>query len=95
MNVWGWNPGMMHWGYGGFMVMIVILVVLVVGVVFLFRWAGSNPGERLHDGTANTKKTAEQILDERYARGEITREEYLQIKDDLEGNQEHTTGGSV
>jgi uncharacterized membrane protein len=29
------------------------------------------------------KTTAEAVLDERYARGEVTRELYLQIKEDI------------
>lgn len=33
---------------------------------------------------STTKMTAEQILDQRYAKGEITREEYQQKKNDLE-----------
>lgn len=32
-------------------------------------------------------KTPEEILDERYARGEITREEYLKMKEDLRRKQ--------
>lgn len=82
LNMWGWNPGMMHWGYGGSMVMILLLVVFIVGVVFLVRWARTRPGDGWY-GDTTTKRTAEEILDERYAQGEITREEYKQMKRDL------------
>jgi uncharacterized membrane protein len=33
--------------------------------------------------SAPAKTTAEEVLDERYARGELTREIYLQMKEDL------------
>ncbi|ADK82370.1 Protein of unknown function DUF2078, membrane [Sediminispirochaeta smaragdinae DSM 11293] len=86
MNGWGWYPGTMHWGYGGGIVMILILAGLIVGGVFLIRWALNRPGGGWHEGTANDKQTAEEILDERYAKGEISREEYMQMKADL-GNK--------
>ena len=62
---------------GGFMWLfwIVILALLVWFVVTLARRS---------DGAPNGRKSAREILDERYARGEIDREEYEQKRADLE-----------
>ena len=51
--------------------MVVWLAVLVSLVVLLVRWLG---GGSLTTGTA--PRTAREILDERYARGEIDHDEY-------------------
>jgi putative membrane protein len=71
-------------GFGGLW-MILFLVLIVAVVVLIARGAGgarwSPPaGKEAHH------QSAMQILEERYARGEVNREEYLQIKRDLETN---------
>ena len=58
--------------------MIVWLAVLVAIIVGLVRWLSGLGG----DGRRSTP-TARDILDERYARGEIDREEYLKRKQDI------------
>ncbi len=73
---YGWGLGM---GFG--MISVVLFWVLVIlGIVILVKWitAGS-PGA----GQAPAK-TALDILKERYARGEIGREEFEQKKRDIE-----------
>jgi putative membrane protein len=60
--------------------MIIPLALLIVVIVALVRWmggGGSDGGGRVH--------TARDILDERYARGEIDREEYQRRRDDMAG----------
>ncbi len=70
MHDWG-----MGWGWGGMFLgplfMVVWLAVLVALIVLLVRWLG---GGSL--GTGTTPRTAREILDERYARGEIDHDEY-------------------
>lgn len=39
---------------------------------------------RERKGQASSKKSSIMIIEERYARGEITREQYLKLKADLE-----------
>ena len=65
---WGWGMG-----FGGIF-MILFWAVIVVGAVLLFRWMADQ---------SKGGKTALQILQERYARGEMQREEYEQKKRDL------------
>ncbi len=57
---------------------LVALVAVVVGVVLMTRKKGTAPAA----GTA--QPTPLMILQERYARGEITAEQYEQMKRDLE-----------
>ena len=69
---------MYEWhGYGGGMMWIfwiLLLLALAVFVVILTR---------RQQNTNNRDKTALEILQDRYARGEIDRDEYLQKRDDL------------
>lgn len=73
----GWN--MMQYGYGGmhifgglFMALVFVLVLLLVIwlVKSLFFSSGSGSGARA-------------ILAQRYARGELTRKEYDQMRKDI------------
>jgi putative membrane protein len=77
MHDWGWGWGGMWLGP---IFMLLVLGGLVAGIVALVRlFTGSGPsGDR-------TSRSAREILDERYARGEIDREEYLRRRDDMAG----------
>jgi len=73
----GWGP-FMHFGFGGITMWILLLVVVgvILYIVFSRTKPGSGgilPGERLID-----------ILKQRYARGEITKEDFQEMKRDLE-----------
>ena len=79
---------MMHdwnmWGGGGMLfgplAMILWLAVLVAIIVALVRWLGGTGG-----GAERSGRSARDILDERYARGEIDRDEYVRRKQDIAG----------
>ena len=76
----------MHWGDTGFgmggfwMILCMIIMVVIVAVIiyFLISQAKQSPQESGFDN--NNPVT---ILKERYARGEITREEYEQLLKDI------------
>lgn len=76
------GPGMMWWGMGWFwtIIMIVFWIALIVGLIFLIRWLASSAGPL---GRAKGEGTALDILKKRYARGEISKEDFEKIKDDL------------
>jgi putative membrane protein len=70
-------------------IMLAVLALIVVGIILLLRgfsgqqhagsvWTQAPP-------TGPAPKSALQVLEERYARGEIDREEFLQRKQDLLG----------
>lgn len=79
--MWGGSDYGWGWGMGfGMISMVLFWVIVVLGIVVLVRWIGTGS-----PGTGQTPaKNALDILKERYARGEIDREEFEQKKHDLE-----------
>lgn len=65
--------GMSGWGmpFGGLFSLLLLILILVA----LYRALGGQGGKRHSDALS--------ILEQRYARGEIQREEYLEKKRDL------------
>ena len=65
--------------------MLMFWTVVVAGVVWFIRTAGCRPDERVsldkHEPTM--RPAARDILDERYARGELSDEEYRARRDAL------------
>ena len=61
--------------------MILWLAVFVAIIVGLVRWLVGTGG-----GVERSVRSARDILDERYARGEIDRDEYVKRKQDIAGS---------
>ena len=78
---WGMMGG--YGGYGGFgmIIWIIILIAIVALVVWLVR---STVPTGMHH-TLPRRSSGLEVLEERYARGEINRDEYLEKKKDLGG----------
>jgi putative membrane protein len=77
MEGWGWGIG---WFGGIFMILFWILII--IALVFFIRWLVQNT----RGGTAYSRtesSTALDILKERYARGEIGKQEFEEKKRDL------------
>ena len=75
MHDWGWGWGGMWLGPLFMLVLLGLVVAVFVGLV---QWvSGGRAAGR------GEMPTARDILDARYARGEIDREEYLKRKQDL------------
>lgn len=68
------------WGYGamgvGMLFMLLFWVLVVLGIVALVKWLAGTRRE--------TSEHPVDIVRARYAKGEITREQYEQLKRDLE-----------
>lgn len=73
MMGWGWGAGF-HWL--GFIWMLLFWVAIIGGAV----WVVNGLTRRARPGAG-----ALEILDERYARGELSREQYVAMKADLTG----------
>lgn len=69
--MWWYGPGMNGWGYGLMTISMVLFWALIIfGIVALVRYIG-------RAGRVDTARpTPQQLLDERFARGEIDEEEY-------------------
>ena len=74
----------MHWdnGWGmafglGWFAMVVFWALLILGIVYLVKMIAGSPKR------GDKEETAIEILKKRYAKGEIGKEEFDRIKDDL------------
>ncbi len=75
MGGYGYGYGLIHMVFW-----VVILVAIVVGIIWLVRsLAGGGHGPHTR------RSVGLDVLEERYARGEIKRDEYLQKKKDIGG----------
>ena len=74
-----WGPPMM-WGWGwsgmifGPLFMLLVLVLVIVAIVLAVRWSAGPLTPPAHHGPAG--RSALDILNERFARGEIDQDEY-------------------
>jgi putative membrane protein len=63
--------------------MVVLMVVMMVGLFWYGGWHGDGGHMSGGQPVERQQKSALELLDEAYARGEITRDEYLQRRADL------------
>jgi putative membrane protein len=85
--------GFGYGGYGGFgliglifnaVIAVALLLALVLLIVWLWRRVNAGgQGMTTHQPPAESKASPKEILQMRYARGEITREQYQQMLGDL------------
>lgn len=82
---------MMFGGYGGFgmwgmmIVNLIVTVAVIVGLVVFVVWAIRRAGsQEYHPGQFPISgQSAKEIAQQRYARGEIDRDQYQQILSDI------------
>ena len=72
--------GMMVWGVFSFLLGLLLIFLFVVVVVAAVKWLW---GQQTPFGIGS-KESALDILKKRYARGEITREEFERMKREIE-----------
>jgi putative membrane protein len=69
----GWP--MMHYGYGGWFMWLIPVILIAIVIYFIVQARESG----------GSGETPLEILKKRYARGEITKEDYDRMKRDLSG----------
>lgn len=69
---WGWGSGAWGMGAWGWIAMVLLWVLVILGIVWLVRQLLPSQG-RSRDGREDR---ALEVLRERFARGEISAEEY-------------------
>ena len=84
--MWGW-PNMMGGFYGGGLGWIgmvfgfIFFILVVIGIIFLIVWLvkrSNNPGVE-----NRTDSKSLEVLKERYAKGEITKDQFDNMRKDL------------
>jgi putative membrane protein len=81
---WHTGPGMMgNWNMGWFggIFMVVFWILIVVGLVSVIKWLVQATGNRRRGDQSGSR--AMDILKERYARGEIDKVQFEDMKRDL------------
>jgi putative membrane protein len=80
---------MIHgFGFGGFgwigmIIGLVITIGVIIGVIWLMVYFARRGFPDTQGQSMTTSTSPREILQARYARGEITRDQYLQMLDDL------------
>jgi putative membrane protein len=85
---YGYGPqwGMMGgWGYGYGPMHIIVWIVILIAVVALVVWLVRSLAVPGAQHAPPRSSAGLDVLEERYARGEIDRDEYLQKKKDIAG----------
>ena len=74
------------WGWGFMLFVPVCLILIAIGLYYVFT-SGHRNSYSCHTHTPQTQYISSgralEILKERYAKGEITREQYQQMKNEL------------
>lgn len=79
--------GGFHMGGGWFWLIFIVVMLLLIGYFALHTSSNNMRGEPTHyEKRKGQRKTAREIADERYANGEISREKYNTIIEDLENH---------
>ncbi len=76
------------WGFGifGGIITLVVWILIIVGVIYLIRGLIHGPRGHYYGGQGYGWKTEgryKEILKERYAKGEITKDEYDKMMDEI------------
>jgi putative membrane protein len=83
-GIWGMGPWGGYGGFGGFgMIFGIIILVVIIAALVWFARGMSSSGQQLP--LAGRRSSGLEVLEERYARGEIQRDEYLEKKRDIGG----------
>jgi putative membrane protein len=79
--MWDWHDGMMSGGYW-LIWMVPLMIIFWGGIIALIVWGVKKLGKG--EGTTGaTKRDPLEIAKERYAKGEISKTDFEQIKKDL------------
>ena len=70
------------WGFGMMLMSMLFVVAVVIGAIYLLRGRSNQPQQH-HQQQHNHHRDPLDIVKERYAKGDITKEQFEVIKKDL------------
>ena len=82
MGRWGYPRAMGHFGGGGLLALVLLLVIAGAVALLVVGLRGGKQKDSVGEPTAS-EPTALDILKRRYASGEIDREEYERMREEL------------
>lgn len=83
-HMWSWMKNGWGMGWFGGILMVIIAVLVIIGAVYLIKWIADSTRNQSRTGSRQAASTLD-ILKERYARGEIDKQEFEAKKKDLTG----------
>ena len=74
------------WGLGMMLMMVVFWAAVIIGIVVLIRWQATSRHSGRSIGVADDTSpvSAHDILNKRYARGEISKQEFEDMRQDVQ-----------
>jgi putative membrane protein len=72
-----YDGNMFGWGLGGGIMMLIFWAVIILLIVWIVKAVGANGKGKTHS------KSSGEHLKERYAKGEITKEQFESMKKDI------------
>lgn len=82
-----WGMPMMwgSWGISMMIMMILFWAAIIVGLVVLIRWLWTTGNSRHQGMLSNASESPLDILKKRYARGELSKQEFETMRQDIQG----------
>ncbi len=78
--MYGWMGG---YGWIGMIISLVFTLIILGGLVWFIIWAVRRSGTGTYSSSTPAGISPKEIAQQRYARGEITREQYQALLEDL------------
>ena len=81
---WGMHMMWGSWGIGMMVMMLLFWATVIVGIVVLIRWLVTSGHSGRPMNGVHSRESAIDILNKRYARGEITKQEFEDMRQELQ-----------
>ncbi len=84
MPMWGWHMMEGGWGWGMMLMMVLFWAAIIIAIICLIRWLIVTSKPRQISMPAASKESALDILKRLYARGEVSKQEFAEIRQDMQ-----------